>query len=107
MARRNLIYSVSTEEPTVVGIGCMVTATYVIALESIYVNMGDPLHDVNGSGSTDEATRPKSPMHVAGVSVAIVLGARESRAQGEGPQPVGVSERHNRMQTWRHLRGRR
>jgi hypothetical protein len=61
MARMDLIYPVSTEEPTVVGIGCRVTATYVIVLESIDVNMGDPRHDVNGSGSTDEATRPKSP----------------------------------------------
>jgi hypothetical protein len=61
MARRNLISPVSTEEPTVVGRGGMVTATDVIALESITVNMGDPRHDVNGSGSTDEATRPQSP----------------------------------------------
>ena len=66
MAQRNLIYPVSTEEPTVVGIGCMVIATYVIALESIYVNMGDPLHDVNGSGSTDEEARPKSPNACSG-----------------------------------------
>ena len=28
----------------------------------------------------------KPPMHLKGVSVATVLGARESRVQGEGPQ---------------------
>jgi len=39
----------------------MVTATYVIPLESIKVNMGGPSADANGSGSTEGATRPKSP----------------------------------------------
>jgi hypothetical protein len=31
--------------------------------------------------------------------VGIVVGARESRVHGEGPKPVGVSERHSRMLT--------
>ena len=61
MARINLIYPVPTEEPAIAGRGCMVTATYVIPLESINVNMGGPSADANGSGSTDGATRPKSP----------------------------------------------
>jgi hypothetical protein len=57
----NLIYPVPTEEPAIAGKGCMVTATYVIPLESINVNMGGPSADANGSGSTDGVTRPKSP----------------------------------------------
>ena len=32
---------------------------------------------------------PKPPMPGYGVSVAIVVGARESRMQGEGPQLIG------------------
>jgi hypothetical protein len=32
MTRTDLIYPVSTEEPAIAGIGCMVTATYVILL---------------------------------------------------------------------------
>ena len=42
MARINLIYPVPTEEPAIAGRGCMVTATYVIPLGSINVNMGGP-----------------------------------------------------------------
>jgi hypothetical protein len=33
---------------------------------------------------------PNPPMRLKGVSVAIVVGARESRAQGEGLQPEEV-----------------
>ena len=40
---------------------------------------------------------PKPLRRVGRVSVAIVLGAWESHVQGEGPQPVGVLERYNRM----------
>jgi hypothetical protein len=51
MVRTNLIYPVPTKEPAVAGIGCMITATYVISLESIDGNMGDLADDGNESGS--------------------------------------------------------
>jgi hypothetical protein len=59
MVRTNLIYPVPTEEPAIAGIGCRITATYLISLESITVNMGDPSVDANESGSTDGETRPE------------------------------------------------
>jgi hypothetical protein len=40
-----------------------------------------------------------------GISAALVLGARDSRAQGEGRQPGGGAERDSRMSTRRPLRG--
>jgi hypothetical protein len=38
----------------------MITATYVISLESISVNMGDPADDANESGSSEWETTPKT-----------------------------------------------
>jgi hypothetical protein len=45
------MYPLPTEEPAIAGIGCEITATYVISLESIDGNMGDPADDANESGS--------------------------------------------------------
>jgi hypothetical protein len=47
----------------------------------------------------------KPPMLLRGVSVAIVLGGRESRPQGEGPQRVGVSEQNSPNVNRRNLCG--
>ena len=65
----------------------------------------ETLHDGKESGSTGWETAPKPPKRLRRVSMAIVLGGRESRPQGEGPQPVGVSARYSRMRTRRHLCG--
>lgn len=59
MARRNLIYPVPTREPAIAGTGRWITATYVIALESITVNMGDLSDDANESGSKELETTLK------------------------------------------------
>ena len=45
------------------------------------------------------------PMSWGGVSVVIVLGARESRVHGEGPQPRGGSEQTSPNANRRNLRG--
>ncbi len=77
-----------------------ITATYVIAFESIIVNMGDPSDDAKESGSRGLLTTlRKPPMRLEGVSVAIVLGGRESRLHGEGRQLVGIPTQNNRMLT--------
>ena len=47
--------------------------------ESIIMNVGGP--------SVEECGPPVKPM---GVGAAIVVGARESRVQGEGPQGIDV-----------------
>ena len=54
--------------------------------ESISVNMGDLPRDDKESGSTGGETPLNPPRPWGRVSVAIVLGGRESRPQGEGPQ---------------------
>ena len=67
---------------------------------------GRPLMECQGERDIKGEQSPrKPPISISGVSEAIVLRGRESRPQGEGPQPVGVSARYNRMPTWRHLRG--
>jgi hypothetical protein len=45
----NLTYPIPTREPALAGIGCGITATYVISLESIIVNMGELAWDVKES----------------------------------------------------------
>jgi len=49
-------------------------------VESISVNVGGPCQGVKASSP---------PIPDTGVGAAIVVGARESRAHGEGPQSVG------------------
>jgi hypothetical protein len=56
----HLIYSIPTEEPAIAGIGCEITATYVILFEFIHGNMGDPSDDGNESGNRELETTPKS-----------------------------------------------
>jgi len=51
-------------------------------VESISVNVGGPCQGVKASSP---------PIPDRGVGAAIVVGARESRAHGEGPQSVGIS----------------
>jgi hypothetical protein len=60
LVRTNLTYPVPTEEPAVAGIGCSITATYVVSFESVTVNMGDPSDDANESGSSEVETPPKT-----------------------------------------------
>jgi hypothetical protein len=60
-AQINLVYAVPTWELPIGSIGCCGNHHLRDLAESISVNGGDPSHDVNGSGSTDEETRPKSP----------------------------------------------
>jgi hypothetical protein len=52
---------------------------------------------VNVGGPCGEGCSP--PVKRMGVGAAIVLGARESRAQGEGRQSIGISEQNNRVRT--------
>ena len=54
--------------------------------ESIAVHMGDLPRDDTESGSTGGETPRNPPRPWGRVSVAIVLGGRERRPQGEGPQ---------------------
>jgi hypothetical protein len=63
--------------------------------ESISVNVGGSYRDVKASSL---------PMPDRSVGGAIVLGARESRVQGEGHQSVGIPAQNNRITTRRNLR---
>jgi hypothetical protein len=56
----NLTYPIPTREPAIAGRGRQRTATYVISLESMAVNMGDPSGDANESGSSEWETTPKT-----------------------------------------------
>jgi hypothetical protein len=58
--------------------------------ESIQANTGEPSKDVKESEQIGTKEPMNPPMPKKEVRVAIVLGGRESRLQGEGPQPVGV-----------------
>ncbi len=116
MVQVNLMYPVPTQEPAVAGIGCRITTTYVISWspssgtwEALQV-MGRRAE----VGGWQQSRKP--PRHRKGVSVAIVLGARESRVQGEGRQGwhaqadrrVGTRPKQpsaGPRQTWRHAPG--
>jgi hypothetical protein len=50
------------------------------------VNMGEPSQDDKESELLGTKEPRKPPMPAKEVRVAIVLGARENRAHGEGPQ---------------------
>ena len=57
------------------------------------MNTGEPSRDAKESEQVMGTQEPvKFPMPEKGVSVAIVVGGRENRPQGEGPQPVSVSD---------------
>ena len=62
--------------------------------EFIFVNVGGSYQNVKAS------SLPMSEMSVGGV---IVLGARESRVHGEGPQLFGIPMQTNQMLTRRNL----
>jgi hypothetical protein len=76
------------------GLGCMENHHLTYLVESMYVNVG-------GSGA-DGKISSRSMLHES-VGAAIVLGTRESRVQGEGPQSVGILGHSSRMRTRRNL----
>jgi hypothetical protein len=59
---------------------------------------------VNVGGSHRNAKASSLPMSDVSVGGVIVLGARESRVQGEGRQFVGIPTQSNPMSTRRNLR---
>jgi len=84
----NLIYPMSTEEPRYAGIGLADNRHLRGPVESITMNVGDPLWRCQGERKYGSGNTPrKPPMRQKGVSVAIVVRGRESRPHGEGPQP--------------------
>ena len=56
------------------------------------MNTGEPSRDVKESEKVGTKEPMNPPMTMKDVRVAIVLRAWENRAQGEGPQHVGVSD---------------
>jgi hypothetical protein len=77
----NLIYSVGVRDTAKSGMGHMDNRHLNYLVESISVNVGGSQKNVKAS------SLPRSAESVGGV---IVLRARESRAQGEGHQLVGI-----------------
>ena len=82
----NLIYPTSTREPQYAGIGGTITTTYTI-LQSLPMGTWETLPTMIRRAEAERWKQPRNPpMRQKGVSVAIVVGARESRAHGAGPQ---------------------
>jgi hypothetical protein len=83
----NLTYPMSTEEPRYAGRGLADNRHRRGPVEAITMNVGDPLGRCQGERKYGGGNTPrKPPMRQKGVSVAIVVGGRESRPHGEGPQ---------------------
>ncbi len=89
----NLIYSADVRDTAKSGIGHVGNRHLSYLVESISVNVG---------GSQRNAKESSLPMFAESVGGVILLGARESRAQGEGRQFVGSPKQTNRMITWRN-----
>jgi hypothetical protein len=81
----HLIYPMSVQDTAKSGIGCCGNRCLHHLVERTSMNVGGPC--VEGSSP---------PMKRMGVGAAIVLGARESRVQGEGPQGIDVRRTINR-----------
>ena len=80
VSRGNLIYPVDVRDTAKSGIGYLGNRHLNYLVESIFVNVGGSRQDVKASSL---------PMAAESVGGVIVLGARESRAHGEGRQFVG------------------
>jgi len=80
VSTRNLNYLVDIRDSAKSGLGRMGNRHLNHLVESIFVNVGGPCQGVKASSP---------PIPDKGVGAAIVVGARESRAHGEGPQSVG------------------
>jgi hypothetical protein len=87
-------YPLTVRDTAKSGMGCMENHHLISFVESLYVNVG---------GLQADAKISSRSMLPASVGAAIVLGARESRVQGEGPQSVGILAHSNRMLTRRNL----
>ena len=85
----HLNYPASGRDSAERGLGCTDNPRLSCLAESSIVNVGDSRQDVKDSSH---------PMLVVRVGAAIVVGARESRVQGEGPQPAGIVKLSKRMQ---------
>jgi hypothetical protein len=84
----NLMYPTSTREPQCAGIGCTITTTYTIS-QSLPMGTWETLQTMGMRAEVRTGQPAPNPqMRLKGVSVAIVLGARESRVHGEGPQLI-------------------
>jgi len=73
------------------GLGCMDNRHLNDLAESTFMNRRDPHAEISSRS-----------MNRVGVGAAIVVGGRESRPHGEGPQSVGSSKQTNRMITGRN-----
>jgi hypothetical protein len=91
----NLNYPVSVRDSAKSGTGHKDNRHLNYLVESISVNVGGSDQNVKAS------SLPMSGLSVGGV---IVVGARESRVQGEGHQFVGIPMQISRMVTRRNLR---
>jgi len=87
-------YLLTARDTAKSGMGCMENHHLTSLVESISMNVG---------GSYADAKISSRSMRHESVGAAIVLGARESRVQGEGPQSVGILGHSTRMRTRRNL----
>jgi hypothetical protein len=79
MPRVNWFYPLVGRDTAKSGMGCFENRHLHDLVESIAMNVGGPY-----------AERCSPAMNHMGVGAAIVVGARESRVQGEGPQGIDV-----------------
>jgi hypothetical protein len=86
----NLNYLISIWDSAESGLGLTDNHLLNYFAESISMNVGGPLQNVNESSPQ---------MSDVGVGVVIVVGTRENLAHGEGPQFVEISEHINRVST--------